>query len=102
MVISWGIFCFRFSAVLGKKTNVTPQIELSASELCSKYAWGDICEKVSGKKSWNINLVRPQEIWERDYAKLRKSKNSIIGNQNQPPKLKNSNCNNSELNTAIV
>ena len=50
MVISWGIFRFRFSAVFIKKTNITLQIDFSASELCSKHAWGDICEKVSGKE----------------------------------------------------
>ena len=50
MVISWDIFRFRFSAVLGKKTNITLQIEFSALELCSKHAWGDKSDKVSGLK----------------------------------------------------
>ena len=54
MVISWDIFRFRFSAVLDKKTNITFQMEFSALELCSKHAWGDACEKVSGNVSWNI------------------------------------------------
>ena len=51
MVISWDIFHFRFSAALGKKSNITLQIEFSALELCSKHAWGDICKKVSGNMS---------------------------------------------------
>ena len=54
MVISWDIFPFRFTAVLGKKTSRF-KTEFSALELCSKHAWGDICGKVSGNMPWNIS-----------------------------------------------
>lgn len=55
MVINWDIFPFSFSAALGKQTNITLQIGFSALELCSKQAWGDFCEKVSGNMPWNIS-----------------------------------------------
>ena len=54
MVISWVIFSFRFFSCL-EQEDITFQIEFSALELCSKDAWDDICEKVSGNMSWNIS-----------------------------------------------
>ena len=77
MVISWDIFRFRFPAVLGKKTNITLQIEFSALELCSKHAWDDICVKVSGNMSWNISRVSLNCIANNEKAKTALSATKI-------------------------
>ena len=98
MVISWDIFPFRFSAVLGKKTNFTLEIKFYALDLCSKHAWGDICEKVSGNMSWNIYRDSLNCVANNEKTK----KSALSGSKNQPPKLENSNCINSELNTALL
>ena len=66
-------------------------------DLCSKHAWGDICEKVSGNMSWNISRDSLNCV-----ANNEKAKTALSGSKKQPPKLENSNFINSELNTALV